>query len=280
MEELKLAQIPISQIRSFGGDYGKAYFTVRREKVQELEESIRSYGILEPLIVRPDPLGEAAYELLAGRTRMQAAENIGLTEVPCLIKDYDGELSACVYGETNRYREVLSITEKAYMLRYDEEYKVKKCNSVVHCQNALLEETGVGESMKRRYIRLTYLVPELQHLVNVKRISIDAAAAASYLPDDIQASLYFALDGTKLILTMQAIQKIKDLWENHRKPFGKTVRLNDVYTMITESQGIKEKVNVSIAKDIVKALEEESGGRRECEKIIEKILENYLTNKK
>lgn len=64
MEERKIASIPICEIRSFGGEYGKAYFSVKQEKVKELEESIRNYGILEPLIVRPDPTGEALMNFL------------------------------------------------------------------------------------------------------------------------------------------------------------------------------------------------------------------------
>ena len=278
MEERKIASIPICEIRSFGGEYGKAYFSVKQEKVKELEESIRNYGILEPLIVRPDPTGEAVYELLAGRTRMQAAENIGLTEVPCIVQDYDGETSACVYGETNRYRENISIIEKAYMLRYDEAFRAKKSLSVVDYRNADFDDAEIGDSMKRRYIRLTYLVPDLQYLVNIKRISIDAAAAVSYLPDIIQERLYFALDGTSLTLTVSAVQKIREIYENKRKPFGRTIRSNEVYEIVESFQEKKPKVHVSISKDLLELLQDEAGSKKNCEKFIEKILRNYLTN--
>ena len=148
------------------------------------------------------------------------AENIGLTEVPCIVQDYDGETSACVYGgneplpggEHFYYRKGIYLCD---MTKHSEQ----KSLSVVDYRNADFDDAEIGDSMKRRYIRLTYLVPDLQYLVNIKRISIDAAAAASYLPDIIQERLYFALDGTSLTLTVSAVQKIREIYENKRKPF-------------------------------------------------------------
>lgn len=140
------------------------------------------------------------------------------------------------------------------------------------------DDAEIGDSMKRRYIRLTYLVPDLQYLVNIKRISIDAAAAVSYLPDIIQERLYFALDGTSLTLTVSAVQKIREIYENKRKPFGRTIRSNEVYEIVESFQEKKPKVHVSISKDLLELLQDEAGSKKNCEKFIEKILRNYLTN--
>lgn len=275
MKALEIMEIPITDIRDFGGEYGKAYFSLSDEKVKELQESIAAFGILEPLIVRPDPTGAAAYELIAGKTRIIAAKNLGLETVPCLVQEYDGVDAISVYGETNRYRDGISIMEKAYMLRYKEEWGSKKSKSVVHDQNAIFDE--LEERTKRRYIRLTYLTPNMQHLVNVKRIRIEVGAAASYLTEDSQDAVYMALAGNSMILTTEAVQKLKEMYQNKKKPFGKSITIAEAYDIIQARQSQEaDKVKIAIDKKIIEQLRQEVGNRKECEKFVEEILHDHL----
>lgn len=275
MKALEIMEIPITDIRDFGGEYGKAYFSLSDEKVKELQESIAAFGILEPLIVRPDPTGAAAYELIAGKTRIIAAKNLGLETVPCLVQEYDGVDAISVYGETNRYRDGISIMKKAYMLRYKEEWGSKKSKSVVHDQNAIFDE--LEERTKRRYIRLTYLTPNMQHLVNVKRIRIEVGAAASYLTEDSQDAVYMALAGNSMILTTEAVQKLKEMYQNKKKPFGKSITIAEAYDIIQARQSQEaDKVKIAIDKKIIEQLRQEVGNRKECEKFVEEILHDHL----
>lgn len=277
MEE-RIREIDICDIRPFGGSYGKGYFHISRAKVDELEESIREAGILEPLILRPDPTGQAKYELIAGRTRMTAAGQAGLKKVPCLIKNLNDAEAIYLYGESNRYRDDITIIEKAYMLRYAREYaETKKMKNGEIRRNATFEDE-IEERDCRRYIRLTYLIPPLQDMVNSRRISIEAGVEASYLPEELQSEIYFNLNGSRKVLTVTMLRNIRRIYENEMRPFGKKMSVTEIDDLLSQKR--VGKIKLSIPAELLKQLPPEFETKTEQEKLIEKLLQKYLTNQK
>ena len=273
MEEI--LQIPITEIRPFGGEYGIGYFRVRPEKVAELAESIQWMGILAPLIIRPDQSGAAKYELISGRTRLTAAKQVGLDKVPCVIRDLDNKAALALYGESNRYRDDITITEKAFMIRYADEYvESKKCKTDLEVRNANFDETE--ERQRRRYIRLTYLTLGMRDLVDARKINIKAGAAASYLPYEIQDMIVHALSGRQLVLTQDAVEQMRSVYENKRRPYGKSLTMREVASMIEDAQPKKEGMtHVAVSKRLIRSLPPEYQSRRSYEQLVEKLLKNF-----
>ncbi len=276
MEE-RIREIDICDIRPFGGSYGKGYFHISRAKVDELEESIREAGILEPLILRLDPTGQAKYELIAGRTRMTAAGQAGLKKVPCLIKNLNDAEAIYLYGESNRYRDDITVIEKAYMLRYAREFEeTKKMKNGEIRRNAIFDE--IEDRDCRRYIRLTYLIPPLQDMVNSRRISIEAGVEASYLPEELQSEIYFNLNGSRKVLTVTMLRNIRKTYENEIRPFGRKMNATEIDDLLCQKR--VGKIKLSIPAELLKQLPPEFETKTEQEKLIEKLLQKYLTNQK
>lgn len=270
----KITQIPITDIRPFGGEYGVGYFRVRTKKVAELAASIQWMGILAPLIVRPDQSGAAKYELISGKTRITAAKQVGLDKVPCVVRDLDDKAALFLYGESNRYRDDITITEKAFMVRYEDEYKeAEKCKTDPGVRNENFDEKD--ERQRRRYIRLTYLTLGMRDLVDVKKISIKAGAAASYLPYEMQDMIVHALSGRQLVLTQGAVEQMRSAYEQ-RKPYGKSLTMREVAAMIEDAQPKKEGMtHVAVSKRLIRSLPPEYQSRRAYEQLVEKLLQNF-----
>lgn len=277
MEE-RIREIDICDIRPFGGSYGKGYFHISRAKVDELEESIREAGILEPLILRPDSTGQAKYELIAGRTRLTAAGRAGVKKVPCLIKNLNDAEAIYLYGESNRYRDDITIIEKAYMLRYAREFEeTKKMKNGEIRRNATFENE-IEDRDCRRYIRLTYLIPPLQDMVNSRRISIEAGVEASYLTEELQSEIYFNLNGSRKMLTVTMLRNIRKVYENELRPFGRKMNASEIDEFLSQKR--VGKIKLSIPVELLRQLPPEFETKTEQEKLIEKLLQKYLTNQK
>lgn len=272
----EIRQIPITDIRPFGGDYGKSYFHMQQEKVEELADSIKSVGVLVPLIVRADASGKVKYELIAGKTRLTAAERVGLETVPCVIRQLDDDAALCLYGESNRYREDITITEKAFMVRYADEY-AEKCKTDPRVRNAIFDESE--ERQLRRYIRLTYLSLGMRQLVDVRKVSIKAGCEISYLPLDVQDRIVYILSGEQTVLSLDAAEKIRSLYDRKYKPFGKTMNTKElsdiIYTMQPERS---RKAHLTVDKGIIKMLPPEYQSKKAYEMLVENLLKNFSEN--
>lgn len=262
----EITYINTEDIRFFGGEYCREYFHVSEKKIKELEASIARVGILEPLIVRSDPTGKTAYELIAGRTRLTAARRNGLTKVPCIIKKLTDSQATLAYGESNRYREDISITEKAYMLKYCLMYGEEE---------SLFAEASDRE--KRRILRLTYLSRGARYLVDVKKISIEAGAELSYLPAEIQEDVYLHISGSQKTLSPAAIRQMRELYEKEKKPYGLRLTADEIENIVNNHQKKKTAcMRLCVSKKLIKRLPPEYHNRKQYEDLIESLLEAFI----
>ncbi|MGL4484932.1 MAG: ParB/RepB/Spo0J family partition protein [Anaerovoracaceae bacterium] len=192
-----ISYVKLEDIRDFGGSYGKHRFELNKDKVEELAESIRQSGILNPLIIREDKSGRAKYECLAGHTRREAAKLAGLKEVEAIIKDVSDEEAELIMVATNHQREDLLITEKGwiYRIEYEAIKRQGKRKDLTCGQNGhklekrkksldeLAEKSDDSRKQIQRLIRTTYLVPGLADRVNRGKIPFLAAVDLSYLKE-------------------------------------------------------------------------------------------------
>ena len=192
-KKLKSAvNIPLEKIRPFEGH---PYKVIDNEEMNALIESIQEQGILSPLIVRPLENTEDEYELISGHRRLRAAQKAGATKVPVFIYAVSRDEAAIMLVDSNLHREHILPSEKA------KAYKLKmealKHQGKTSCQlgtklrtdEEIAEDANDSARQIQRYIRLTYLIPELLDLVDEGRIALTPAVELSYLTEEQQYSL-------------------------------------------------------------------------------------------
>lgn len=214
--------IPIEQIH----DFPEHPFKVKDDdNMENLVESVSIKGVILPTIVRQKEDG--SYEMISGHRRKHAALRVGLTEIPCIVKDLTDDEATILMVDSNIQREELLPSEKAFA------YKMK-LEAMKH-QGKQLEDTSrpvgekldkkvsadvlgeeVGESGRniQRFIRLTFLIPELLELVDDKRIALRPAVELSYISEDNQEFLYDIFKYDEATPTLSQAQLLRKLDES------------------------------------------------------------------
>ena len=175
--------------------FAKHPYQVREDAaMDELVESVRTYGILSPLLARPKGEG---YELVSGHRRRLAAQKLGLPTVPVLVREMTDDEAVILMVDSNLQRENLLPSEKAFAYKMKLEamkHQGKATSRQVVGKLESADEVGQvnGESGRtiQRYIRLTNLVPPLLQMVDDGRIAFSPAVELSYLTRDEQAELW------------------------------------------------------------------------------------------
>jgi len=195
-----LEEMEIDQIVPFKRHTFKV---VDDDKMMELVESIKDHGVNEPAIVFVNEDGN--YEMIAGHRRKRACELAGIETIPIIVKNIDRDEATILMGESNlQTREEILPSEKAFTYKELLEAKKRQAGrpslknaspvatnfSKGRADKELAEEVGEGKDTIRRYIRLTYLIPELLDLVDQKRISLRPAVEISYLDSTQQKAIF------------------------------------------------------------------------------------------
>ena len=186
-----ISQLPPDKLSPFA----KHPYQVREDAaMDELVESVRTYGILSPILARPKGEG---YELVSGHRRRLAAQKLGLPTVPVLVREMTDDEAVILMVDSNLQRENLLPSEKAfaYQMKLEAMKHQGKSTSCKVCTKSRTDEMiGKHESVSARtiqnYIRLTNLVPPLLQMVDDGRIALSPAVELSYLTRDEQAELW------------------------------------------------------------------------------------------
>lgn len=185
-------EIELGRIHSFPNHPFKV---LDDEKMDTLVESIRENGILNPVIVRPDQNGD--YEMISGHRRLHAAGIVGLNKVPAIVNEMSDDEAIIKMVDANIQREEILPSEKVYAYKMKLEAmkrsagrptKENACQSGTHLRSDQELASQVGESARsiQRYIRLTYLVPELLEMIDLKKLQFVMAVDISYFDEQIQ----------------------------------------------------------------------------------------------
>ena len=207
----KSVLLPVCQLHAFDGH---SYKVLDNEEMAVLTESIKEQGILSPLIVRPLENGE--YEVISGHRRLHAAEKVGLTEVPALIYPLDRNEAILAVVDSNLHREHILPSEKAFAYKLKMEalkQQGKRTLSQVATKTDTAAEIGkeTGESRDQvfRYIRLTYLIPELLEMVDEEKIALTPTVERSYLSEKEQRDLLDTMQCEDCTPSLSQAQQLK-----------------------------------------------------------------------
>lgn len=207
----KSALLPVSQLRTFEGH---PYKVLDNEEMDSLTESIKEQGILSPLVVRPLENGE--YEVISGHRRLHAAEKAGLTEVPALIYHLDRNEAILAVVDSNLHREHILPSEKAFAYKLKMEalskqgkHTLSQVATKTDTAAEIGKETGESRDQIFRYIRLTYLIPELLEMVDEGRIAFSPAVELSYLSEKEQCVLLDTMQCEDCTPSLSQAQRLK-----------------------------------------------------------------------
>ena len=258
-------------------DFPNHPFKVRMdEEMQQMAESVKEHGVLVPALVREKPGG--GYEMVAGHRRKRAAELAELPEIPCIVRHLTDDEAIVIMVDSNLQREKILPSEKAfaYKMRLDamkRQGQRTDLTSVPLAQKLTSRaELGkvVGESQDqvRRYIRLTYLLPEILDMVDDGKIALRPAVELSYLAEKEQ---HFLLDTMfSEDCTPSHAQAIK------MRKFSQEGKLNpDVILSIMQEEKPNQKEQIKIPKERISRYFAPGTPAQKIEDIIVKALELY-----
>jgi ParB family chromosome partitioning protein len=193
-----LSEISISNLKDFENNP----FIFREDTAFEmLMESISDLGVLTPIIVRT--LEDGNYEIISGHRRVEACRRLGIEAIPCIVKELTRDEATIALVDLNLQRDEILPSEKAYAYKMKMDalknqgartdltsrQPVDKSDSR-RTGEIIGEEAGDSERQVQRYIRLTYLLPEILKLVDEERISFTPAVELSFIPLDLQERIY------------------------------------------------------------------------------------------
>lgn len=191
----KILNIPIRDI----SDFPDHPFKVKNdEEMQKLADSIKEKGVLLPTIVRQKEDG--SYEMVSGHRRKRAAQIVGLKEIPCIVKNLTDDEATILMVDSNIQREEVLPSERAFAYKMklealkhqgkrtdlEENLTSDQVEPKLDGYEKITNDNGDSKSQIKRYIRLTYLIPELLDYVDNKRIAFNPAVELSYLNDENQ----------------------------------------------------------------------------------------------
>ena len=188
----KPVAIPVEKLRPFAGHP----FKVKDDdEMNTLIESIQTQGVLSPLIVRPIENTEE-YEVVSGHRRLHAAQKAGITEVPALIYALDRDAAAIAVVDSNLHREHILPSEKAFAYRMKLEAMSRQghrsdltsdqLGRKLETAEIIAQQSDDSKSQVRRYIRLTYLIPEFLEKMDKGEIALSVGVELSYLDESSQ----------------------------------------------------------------------------------------------
>ena len=191
----RVKEIPLNELHPFRDHPFKIQ---NDEEMKRLIESIKKFGTLTPALARPLP--EGGYELISGHRRLAACQVLGIETMPVIVREMTDDEAVIAMVDANLQRETILPSEKAFA------YKMKldaiKHQGVTSRQlgEKLLSVTQVSkesddsERQVQRYIRLTYLIPELLEMVDENKIAFNPAVEISYLDQPEQRVLLNAME--------------------------------------------------------------------------------------
>ena len=272
----KVTDMPLSELHPFP-DHP---FQVRDDDaMKETVESIKEYGVLVPAIVRPR--ADGGYELISGHRRKHACELAGLPTIPVIVRDLDDDAATIIMVDSNIQRENILPSEraKAYKMKLE---AIKRqgartdltsrqvVGKLETLESAELVGKEAGESGRQvqRFIRLNELTPQLQQMVDDKKIAMTPAVELSYLKPEEQTLLLDTIESEQATPSLSQAQRLKN--------FSQEGHLNEDSMLAIMSEEKKpEKNDLTIKADKLQKYFPKSYTPQQMEQVIIRLLDGW-----
>ena len=271
----QVQEIPISQIHPFEGHPFKV---MDDELMQQTVDSITQFGVLNPVIIRPD---EDGYEMVSGHRRLRASELAGKDTIPAICRNMTDDEAIILMVDSNLQRESLLPSERAwaYKLKMDAlKHQGKRLDLTSDQNGQKLNGTTVREMIARddgksptqvqRYIRLTELIPELMDMVDRKEVAMNPAVELSYLKKNEQRMFLEAMDYSQATPSLSQAQRLKKLSQEG------TCTQDAMFRIMSEEK--KDELDrLTIRSDVLRKYFPKSYTPQQMQNTIIKLLEQW-----
>ena len=195
------------------------------EEMEALVESIRQYGVLNPIIVRERRHFGDNYEIVSGHRRYEACKRLGKFDIPVIVRDLTDEEAILTMVDSNLHRERLLPSEKAfaYKMKLDALKRQGKRTDLTSAQVApklateiIAEQENTSKDTIKRYIRLTKLIKPLLDMVDEGKIALTPAEKLSYLTEEEQTELVKQINELEATPSLSQAVKLKVLSESKK----------------------------------------------------------------
>ena len=244
------------------------------EKMMDMVESIKEYGVLVPIIVRPVENGN--YEIVSGHRRHHAAVLAGQEEIPAIVREMDEDAAVLVMVDSNLQRENILPSEKAfaYRMKLEALKHQGKRSDLTSAQIGLKlsteiigEQNGDSRNQVKRYIRLTHLIPDILEMVDNKNIAFNAAVEISYLSENEQELLQDNMDVNECSPSLSQAKRLKKYSQE-----GKLTE-DVIDAIMTEEKETDTKL--VLKGDTIKKYFPKEYTPMQMQQVITKLLENW-----
>ena len=268
-----ITNIPVEKLKPFPNHP----FQVRDDdSMRETVESIKTYGVLQPAIVRPTKDGD--YEILSGHRRKHACELAGRKTIPAIVRELDDDAAIIFMVDSNLQRENILPSERAAAYKMKMEALKRQAGRPLknspqvaanfRADDAVAKEADVSGDTVRRYIRLTELQPELQQMVDEKKIAFTPAVEISYLKPDEQKMLLDTISSEQATPSLSQAQRLKKLSQS-----GELT--DDSMLSIMSEQKKPERNDLTIPADVLEKFFPRSFTPMKMQEVIIKLLESW-----
>ena len=268
-----VTNIPVEKLKPFPNHP----FQVRDDdSMRETVESIKTYGVLQPAIVRPSKDGD--YEILSGHRRKRACELAGKKTIPAIVRELDDDAAIIFMVDSNLQRENILPSERAaaYKMKMEAlkrqglrtDLTSSQVETKLRSDQKVAEEAGESRAQIQRYIRLTELQPELQQMVDDKKIAFTPAVEISYLKPDEQKMLLDTISSEQATPSLSQAQRLKKLSQS-----GELT--DDSMLSIMSEQKKPERNDLTIPADVLEKFFPRSFTPMKMQEVIIKLLESW-----
>ena len=284
-KRVQIQTLPLSDLVPF---LNHPFRVVDDDRMMETVESVKEYGVLSPIIVRP--LDDGTYEIVSGHRRKRACELAGITEIPAIIRDLDDDEATIIMVDSNLQRENILPSEraKAYQmkmdaLRHQGERRDLTCGQVGHkledepgspsigkkAREIVADDAGESPRNVQRFIRLNELSQPLLDKVDQGELAFTPAVELSFLQPQEQEWVFTALEETQQTPSLSQAQRIK------QESKAGTLTEEGVKKIISEEK--KPLYNsVTLSHDTLKKYFPRSYTAKQMEAVIIRLLEGWL----
>lgn len=271
-----VSMIPVKEITNFPNH---PYQVREDEEMLNMAESIKKFGIIHPVIVRKKENG--GYEMISGHRRKRACEIAGFKEIKAIVRELTDDEATILMVDSNNQREKVLPSEKAfaYKMKLEAMKRQGQRNDLTSAtelqklagktsREIIADEIGESHEQVRRYIRLTYLVPELLKIVDEDKMGLRIAVELSYLTEDEQK---IVADNMEYLDVVPSHAQARIM----RSKSEKGELTNEEIEILLEEEKPNQKEQIKFKYDKVKDYFPSGYSIEKMQEVITKLLESY-----
>lgn len=266
----RVKEVPLNELHPFRDHPFKIQ---NDEEMKRLIESIQKFGTLTPALARPLP--EGGYELISGHRRLAACQVLGIETMPVIIREMSDDEAVIAMVDANLQREHILPSEKAFAykmkldaIKHQGITSSQLGTKLIRSDEKVAMDAGESRNQVQRYIRLTYLIPELLEMVDDGKIAFNPAVEISYLEQSEQRVLLNAMELNDCTPSHAQAIRLKKLSQEG------VLQDQTIYDILAEQKPNQQEQYKFKREDIRKYFPKSYTDKQVCDTVI-KLLEQW-----